>query len=83
MCGASDQTKKMEAARRAEEARLAALKKKEDARILKETLEAKTNLANRESAANNLRQTYSAKSSLLEDDEELSGEKSLLSNYAK
>jgi hypothetical protein len=80
MCSAPDTAKQQEAARRAEQARLAALKKKEDARILKETLEAKTNLANRESAAANLRQSYSAKSSLLETDDE-EAKKSLLSNY--
>ncbi len=72
-----------EEARRQELARLEAMKKAEEARILKETLDSKTQQANKESEATAARAKFQQNvgKTALEDPEALK-KKSLLNNYS-
>ncbi len=72
-----------ERARQAEQARLAALKQAEEARILQETLNQKSQQANKEAADNAARAKFQSRvSKTALEDPEAEKKKSLLSNYA-
>jgi hypothetical protein len=71
-----------EQARREEQARLEALKKAEEARILKETLENKTAQASKESSAAAARTSLMDKAKTALESPEAAKKKTLLSNYS-